>query len=78
MGAKQARRRPGLAGRCGRAYICWEDKRMPGWVAIFAMPLAILAGGTALALRLDDPLWLVFSAVLAILTGYTARKFFGS
>lgn len=51
---------------------------MPGWFAIYVVPLGILGAGVAMALRNDDPLWLVFCAVLAIITGYMARRYFGS
>lgn len=51
---------------------------MPGWFAIYAAPLGILAGGIGMAYRNDDPLWLVFAAVLAMITGYMARRHFGS
>lgn len=51
---------------------------MPGWVAIHAAPAIILLVGVAKALNANDPMWLIFAAVLAMIVGYTARKFFGS
>lgn len=51
---------------------------MPGWFAIYTVPLGILAGSVAMAYRNDDAMWLVFGAVLAMITGYLARRYFGS
>ncbi|MGD9670060.1 MAG: hypothetical protein AB7U75_13520 [Hyphomicrobiaceae bacterium] len=47
-------------------------------VGVIVLPLAIVAGGTGMALTRDDPVWLVFGAVLAIATSYLMRRNSGS
>lgn len=46
-------------------------------VALILVPLTILAVGIYLATKTDDPMWLVFSAVLAMGAGYIARRGLG-
>ena len=45
--------------------------------AIYAVPIAILLAGIYMAANNGDPMWLVFSAIAAIATGYMARNFLG-
>jgi len=47
-------------------------------VGLIVVPLAILAFGIGMALSLGDPLWLVYSALLAMAAGYITRRTFGS
>ena len=45
---------------------------------IVLLPLAVLAIGVYMAVNTGDPMWLVFGAVLAMATGYLARRIFRS
>ncbi len=59
--------------------ICRGEKRLLNEiVAIVLLPLAVLAIGVYMAVNSGDPMWLVFGAVLAMATGYLARRIFGS
>ncbi len=46
--------------------------------AIYILPLAILVAGIYMAANAGDPMWLVFSAVAAVATGFMVRNFWGS
>lgn len=47
-------------------------------VAILLLPLSILAIGIWMAVNTNEPMWLVFAAVLAMAAGYIARRTLGS
>lgn len=47
-------------------------------VAILLLPLTVLAISVWLAVNTNDPMWLIFGAVLAMAAAYIARKFLGS
>ncbi len=47
-------------------------------VAIVLIPLTVLAVAVYMAVNTDDPMWLVFGAVLAMAAGYIARRNLGS
>ncbi len=44
----------------------------------FLLPLAIIAGGIAMAVARDEPLWLMYCSLLAIAAGMLARRTTGS
>ncbi|MCH9806429.1 MAG: hypothetical protein K0U74_01735 [Alphaproteobacteria bacterium] len=46
--------------------------------AILLLPLTVLAISVWLAMTTNDPMHLIFGAVLAIATGYIASRYFGS
>lgn len=54
---------------------CGVMSRLFGTVVL---PLAMVATGIGLALTRDDPMWLVFGAVMAIATSFLARRISGS
>ena len=59
--------------------VCGGEKRpMNEIAAIVLLPLIVLAIGVYMAVNIGDPMWLVFGAVLAMATGYLARRIFGS
>lgn len=47
-------------------------------IGIVVVPLAMIAAGVGMAMTRDDPMWLVFGAVLAIATSFLARRNSGS
>ncbi len=51
---------------------------MSNSVAIYLVPITILAISIYMAMNMKDPMWLIFGAVFAIAAGYIARQTFGS
>lgn len=47
-------------------------------IGVVVVPLAMIAAGVGMAMTRDDPMWLVFGAVLAIATSFLARRNSGS
>lgn len=43
-------------------------------VDVVLLPLTLVAAGIGMALTRDEPMWLVFAAVLAIATSFMARR----
>lgn len=55
-----------------------ERVGMSHLIGVVVLPLAMIAGGVGMALTREDPMWLVFGAVLAIATSFLARRNSGS